>query len=62
MFALKPLGGSFVTFTEFWSTETGNALEGIELSQSLKSGWISEGSSAIFKMILSIASIQDVAK
>lgn len=32
-----PLGGSFVTLTEFCNTDTGKHLSGIELKKSLKS-------------------------
>ena len=36
-FYLRPLGGSSVILTEFYNTETGKPLEGIEVIQSLKS-------------------------
>lgn len=35
--AFKPLGGSFVIFTPFWRIDTGNSLQGIEVSHSRKS-------------------------
>mmetsp|Transcript_15467 Transcript_15467/g.36110 ORF Transcript_15467/g.36110 Transcript_15467/m.36110 type:complete len:310 (+) Transcript_15467:1472-2401(+) len=42
-FARKPLGGSLVIFTPFCSTAMGKAGEGLEVSQSRKSGAVSSG-------------------
>ena len=41
--ALRPAGGSMVDFSEFYKTLAGKALVGIEVSQSLNSGWVVSG-------------------
>eukprot|EP00327_Prymnesium_parvum_P042976 CAMPEP_0195650614 /NCGR_PEP_ID=MMETSP0815-20121206/31816_1 /TAXON_ID=97485 /ORGANISM="Prymnesium parvum, Strain Texoma1" /LENGTH=93 /DNA_ID=CAMNT_0040794441 /DNA_START=169 /DNA_END=450 /DNA_ORIENTATION=- len=43
-FARKPLGGSFVIFTPFCNTDTGNLFDGIDVSHSLKDGSVLAGS------------------
>lgn len=61
--AFSPFGGSFVTFTEFWRTETGKAALGIELRNNRKSLWIiPSGSSAISNISCSILIIHDTAR
>lgn len=62
MLARKPLGGSFVTLTEFCKTETGKDFDGIELRYSLKAGLIFDESSDMFCIIRSMGNIQEVAK
>ena len=57
-----PLGGSLVTLTEFCSTLTGNDLAGMELKNSLKSGWSSLPGTENSLIVFSIANIQDAAK
>ena len=59
---LLPLGGSFVTLTEFCSTDTGKHLSGIELRYSLKSLCIIASGDRNPLMTASILNIHEAAK
>mmetsp|Transcript_2346 Transcript_2346/g.7682 ORF Transcript_2346/g.7682 Transcript_2346/m.7682 type:complete len:207 (-) Transcript_2346:6255-6875(-) len=60
MLARRPLGGSFVILTPFWSTETGKCFEGDEVSQRRKSMCARSG--VISSQIFSSAAIHEVAR
>lgn len=61
-FALIPLGGSLVTFSEFCNTKVGKLFEGIELRNSLKSDKVFDGFSINSCIIFSMSSIHDDAR
>ena len=61
-FDFRPLGGSFVTFTPFWSTVIGKWSQGIEVKKSLNSSRISFFGSYQDSIILSSSGIQLLAK
>ena len=62
MLALIPLGGSTVNLDEFCNTATGNASEGIEVKNNLKSGFVVSFCSANSKTSVSNCPIQDSSK
>ena len=60
--ALRPLGGSFVTFTLFCNTVTGKLLVGMELKNKRKSSCTSASGDERFLIVVSIANIQEAAR
>jgi len=58
--AFKPFGGSLVSLIPDYKTGTGNLSLGIDVSQSLNSGWVSY--STYNSYILSSSTIQLTAK
>ena len=62
IFALRPLGGSFVTLTLFCRTVTGNDLVGMELRNNRKSSCTSASGADKVLIVVSMANIQDAAR
>ena len=57
-----PFGGSLVTLTEFWRTETGKHLSGMEERKRRKSLWMTASGAENPFTTASIANIQEAAR
>lgn len=61
-FAYIPLGGSLVTLTEFWRTDTGKHLSGMEERKRRKSLWMIASGAENPLTTASMANIHDAAR